>query len=90
MLAIHDQFTRQMRNRLNTTAIGLGFVRLLQDAKRFEEAATTLASLENGVQDAKATKPIQKACKANQSKGDSSVLSFKSLNTGHEFAQSFS
>ena len=35
MLAIHDQFTRQMRDRLETTAIGLGLVRLLQDAKRF-------------------------------------------------------
>ena len=46
MLAIHDRFTRQMRNRLKTTAIGLGLVRLLQDAKRFEEARATLYSLE--------------------------------------------
>jgi 3-dehydroquinate synthase class II len=50
MLAIHDQFTRQMRRRLKTTCIGLGLVRLLQDARRFDEARTTLYSLENGFQ----------------------------------------
>ena len=50
MLAIHDQFTRQMRNRLKTTSMGLGLVRLLQDARRFDEARTTLSSLENGFQ----------------------------------------
>jgi hypothetical protein len=50
MLAIHDQFSRQMRSRLKTTFIGLGLVRLLQDAKRFDEARTTLYSLENGFQ----------------------------------------
>ena len=50
MLAIHDQFTHQMRNRLKTTGMGLGLVRLLQDAGRFEEARTTLSSLENGFQ----------------------------------------
>ena len=50
MLAIHDQFTRQMRNRLETTAIGLGLVKLLQDAKRFDEAKTILHSLENEFQ----------------------------------------
>jgi hypothetical protein len=50
MLAVHDQFTRQMRRRLKTTCIGLGLVRLLQDAKRFEEARTTLYSLEIGFQ----------------------------------------
>jgi len=48
MLAIHDQFTHQMRNRLKTTAMGLGLVRLLQDAGRTEEARITLSSLENG------------------------------------------
>lgn len=50
MLAIHDKFTPQMRNRLKTTGIGLGLVRLLQDARRFDEARTTLYSLENGFQ----------------------------------------
>ena len=50
MLAIHDQFTPQMRNRLKTTGMGLGLVRLLQDAGRTEEARTTLSSLENGFQ----------------------------------------
>jgi hypothetical protein len=50
MLAIHDQFTRQKRSRLKTSVMGLGLVRLLQDARRFEEARTTLYSLENGLQ----------------------------------------
>src|ERR1019366_5396233 len=62
MLAIHDQFTRQMRNRLETTAIGLGLVRLLQDAKRFDEAKTILYSLENEFQDA-SERPSKKPCK---------------------------
>jgi predicted N-formylglutamate amidohydrolase len=53
MLAIHDHVTRQMCDRLETTCIGLGLVRLLQDAKRFEEARTTLYALENGFQPAK-------------------------------------
>jgi hypothetical protein len=46
MLAVHDQFTRHMRNRLQTTTIGLGLVRLLQDARRFDEAKTVLHLLE--------------------------------------------
>ena len=50
MLATHDQFTCQMRRRLKTTCIGLGLVRLLQDARRFEDARTTLYSLENDFQ----------------------------------------
>jgi len=50
MLAIHDHVTRQMCDRLETTCIGLGLVRLLQDARRFEEAKATLYSLEEGVQ----------------------------------------
>jgi hypothetical protein len=48
MIAIHDQFTQQMCDRLKTTCMGLGLVRLLQDAKRFEEARTALCLLENG------------------------------------------
>ena len=51
MLAIHDQFTRQMRSRLKTTCRGLGLVRLLQDARRFEAARTTLYSLEDPAMD---------------------------------------
>ena len=47
MLAIHDQFTSQMCDSLKTTCLGLGLVRLLQDAKRFDEARTTLYSLED-------------------------------------------
>ena len=48
MIATHDQFTRQMRSRLKTAAMELGLVRLLQDAKRFDEARTIFSSLENG------------------------------------------
>jgi hypothetical protein len=50
MVAIHDTFTARMRNRLKTTGMGLGLVRLLQDAGRTEEARTTLCSLESGFQ----------------------------------------
>jgi hypothetical protein len=50
MLATHDQFTHKVRNRLKTTVMGLGLVRLLQDAGRFAEARATLYSLENGFQ----------------------------------------
>jgi hypothetical protein len=71
MIALHDQFTRQMNNRLKTTCMGLGLVRLLQDAKRFEEARTTLYLLENGFQgvEVESGKPSQKPCKANRLKG---------------------
>jgi hypothetical protein len=47
MCAIHDHATRQTRNRLKTAAMGLGLVRLLQDAGRAEEAKSTLSLLEN-------------------------------------------
>ena len=50
MLAIHDQFTYQLRSRLQTTSMALGLVRLLQDAGLNEEARKTLSSLENGFQ----------------------------------------
>ncbi len=49
MLAIHDQFSRQMRSRLKTIGIGFGLIRLVQDAGRIGEARTILSSLENGV-----------------------------------------
>ena len=58
--------TRQIRNRLKTTARGLGLVRLLQDAKRYEEARTVLALLEHGA----AEMPSQKSCTVNQLAGD--------------------
>jgi hypothetical protein len=51
MLAIRDQqdqVIHQMRNRLKTTGMGLGLVRLLIDAGMTEDARTTLASLEDG------------------------------------------
>ena len=50
MLAIHDHVTRQASDRLGTTAIGLGLVRLLQHAKRFDEARTVLYALENSAE----------------------------------------
>jgi hypothetical protein len=50
MLTIHDPFTPQLRNRLKTIGMGLGLVRLLQDAGRTEEARTTLAALANRFQ----------------------------------------
>jgi hypothetical protein len=63
MLATHHQVTGQVRNRLKTTAMGLGLVRLLQDARRFEEARTTLCSLDDGFQGVaqKAAKPSQES-----------------------------
>lgn len=66
MLAIHDQFSYQLRTRLQTTCMGLGLVRLLQDARRFEEARTTLAALESGFQGAEADKPSAKPSQANR------------------------
>ena len=68
MLANHDPFTRQMRSRLKTTCMGLGLVRLLQDAKRFDEARTTLYLLESGFQGVESDKPVQKPCKTNRLK----------------------
>jgi len=81
MLAIHDPFTHQMRNRLKTTGMGLGLVRLLQDARRFEEARTTLYSLENGFQGVaeEPDKSIQKPCKANRLKGVTRTASCPSV-----------
>ena len=71
MLANHGQFSRQIRNRLETTGMGLGLVRLLQDSRRFDEAKTTLYSLEDGFQGVakKSVKPGRNRCKANQLKG---------------------
>src|SRR5437870_4714896 len=71
MRAIHDRFTHQMRSRLKTTAMGLGLVRLLQDAGLTEEARTTLYALENGFQGVaeESDKSSQKPCKANRLKG---------------------
>jgi hypothetical protein len=86
MIAIHDQFTRQMRSRLKTTGMGLGLVRLLQDARRFEEARTTLSSLENGVAEG-SDKPRQKPCKASRLKGVSRSP-FQAVNANHELVLS--
>ena len=78
MLAIHDQFTNQMCDRLKTTCMGLGLVRLLQDAKRFKEAATTLCLLENGCQGVESNKPNQKPSKAIRLTGVTKTVSCSS------------
>ena len=90
MLAIHDQFTHQMRNRLKTTGMGLGLVRLLLDAGLTEEARATLSSLEHGFQGiARASdKPSQKPCQVNRLKGVSRRFSVMPLSTKLELAQS--
>jgi hypothetical protein len=68
MLANRDHFSYEIRNRLKTTCMGLGLVRLLQDAGRTEEARTTLTSLENGFQGVaeELETPRRKTCKANR------------------------
>jgi hypothetical protein len=91
MLAIHDQhdqFTHQMRNRLRTTGMGLGLVRLLLDAGLTDEARATLSSLEHGFQGiAKAAdKPSQKP--ANRLKGVSRGGSVVPLRAKLAFVQS--
>jgi hypothetical protein len=50
MLAIHDPLTRPMCDRLQTTGMGLGLVRLLQDVGRTDEARALLSSLEDSFQ----------------------------------------
>jgi hypothetical protein len=45
-----DQTTRQLRDRLKTTGVGLGPLRLQLDAGMTEEARTTLSSLQNDFQ----------------------------------------
>ena len=68
MLAIHDRFSRQMRNRLKTIGMGFGLIRLLQDAGRIGEARTILSSLENGVPGVRVqlNRPSQKPCAARR------------------------
>ena len=51
MRTLHDQYTHQSGDRLETIVMGLGLVRLLQDARRFDEAKATLCSLEEGFQE---------------------------------------
>jgi hypothetical protein len=89
MLAIHDQFTHKLRNRIKTTVMGLGLVRLLQDAGLTEEARMTLDSLENGFQGVaeELDTPSQKPCKANRMKGVSRRFSFMALTAKLELVQ---
>jgi hypothetical protein len=71
MVAIHDQFTHQMRKRLKATVMELGLVRLLQDAGRIEEARITHYLLGHGCQGVveKSEKPNRKSSKGNRLKG---------------------
>jgi len=87
MLAIHDQFTPQMRNRLKTTGMGLGLVRLFQDAGRTDEARTMLFSLEHGFQGVaqESKRPGQKPCQANRLTDVSGRFSFMAPSARHEF-----
>ena len=84
MLAIHDQFTQQMCDRLTTTCMGLGLMRLLQDAKRFDEARTTLHLLENGSCNVESDKPRQKPYKV---KGVIKTASYSSGPAGTDVAE---
>ena len=86
----HDQFTHQMRNRLKTTGMGLGLVRLLLDAGLTEEARTTLSSLEHGFQSrARASdQPSQKPFQANRLRGVPRSLSVMPMSAKLEFVQS--
>jgi len=45
MLPVHDQFTRQMSDRLKTTGMGLGLVRLLQRAGRIKGKKGTITQV---------------------------------------------
>jgi hypothetical protein len=78
MLSSHDQLSSQMLDRLKTTSIGLGLVRLLQDARRFEEARTTLYALETGfrVVELEPNVASQLPCKATRLRSMSRRFSF--------------
>lgn len=90
MLAIHDTFSPQMRSRLKTTCMGLGLVRLLQDAGLTEEARTTLSLLENGFRGVakESDKRGQKPCKASQLKGVSTGVPCEAPSAKLELVQS--
>jgi len=79
MLSVHgknNRFTSQLRDRLKTTSMGLGLVRLQMDVGLTEEASTTLASLQDdfqlllhGVENPKEILPMN--ANRNFEKGDS-------------------
>ena len=53
MIAVHrkiNRFGSQLQDRLKTTGMGLGLVRLQMDMGLTEEASTTLASLQDDFQ----------------------------------------
>ena len=78
MFSSHDQLSSHMLDRLKTTSIGLGLVRLLQDARRFEEARSTLYALETGFQvvERAAIMASQIPCKATRLRSMSRRFSF--------------
>jgi hypothetical protein len=89
MLAIHDQFAHKMCESFKTTCMGWGLMRLLQDAKRFDEARTTLSLLENGFQGVaeKSDKPSPKPCKVNRLKGVNTTASRSSESASIRIAE---
>jgi hypothetical protein len=66
MLAIspHDPSTEQMGNGLKTTAMGLGLIRLLLDARRTEEAKKMLCFLQHDLPRLEEVKTTSQTCKA--------------------------
>src|SRR4051812_26846641 len=68
MFSIHDPFARPMRKHLKTSVMGLGLVRLLQDAKRYDEARTTLETIEEGSRKTVTVRSPDKRCKTNRLK----------------------
>jgi hypothetical protein len=76
MSAFHDQVAHQMHNRLECTVMGLGLVRLLQDAERVYEARTTLHCLQNGFKSVaeKSKKPNRESLTANELKASPGEL----------------
>jgi len=90
MYAIHDHFTHGTRQGLKTAGMGLGLVRLLQDAGRTVEAKTILCSLENaldGVTEA-SNKPNQGPWKATRLNGLSRTSPFAALSGKRDLVQS--
>jgi hypothetical protein len=90
MLAIHDQSTHQMHDRLKTICMGLGLVRLLQELGLAEEARKTLSSLDIGFESftEESDKPNQNPCKADRLKGVSKGFALMALSESLEFGQS--
>lgn len=71
----NDQFSQQLRDRLKTTTMGLGLVRLLMDTGRAEEARMTLACLQDGL-NKEPQRPTASPCSDEDSGYRENVLAF--------------